>query len=155
MSPQDATLIVRPALPADAAAIAELTHRAFASQCELYGVSDLPPMSDTAQAVLDAMQRGVVLVAEEHGAIVGSVRGELVDGACQVGRLVVEPTCQGRGIGRALATAIEERFSSAQRFEIFTGHLSAGPLHLYESLGYVREREEPAGERVTLVFLCK
>lgn len=155
MSPLPDTIEIRTARAADAETIADLTRRAFTSQCELYGVWDLPPMSDTAQTVLDAMDRGVVLVAEENALIVGSVRGELRDGTCHVGRLVVEPERQGAGIGRALAREIEARFPQAARFEIFTGHLSAGPLHLYESLGYVREREVPAGEAVTLVFLGK
>lgn len=149
------TLRVRTAASADAAAIAELTHRAFTTQCELYGVTDLPPMADTAQTVLDAIERGVVLVATLGDQIVGSVRGEMLNGACLVGRLVVEPERQGAGIGRSLASEIEMRFPKAARFEIFTGHLSAGPLHLYESLGYIREREQQVSETVTLVFLGK
>ena len=146
---------IRTATAADAAAIAELTHRAFVSQCELYGVTDLPSMADTARTVLNAMGRGMVLVATLHDQIVGSVRGEMLNGVCLVGRLVVEPERQGAGIGRALASEIEMRFPKAARFEIFTGHLSAGPLHLYESLGYVREREQQVSETVTLVFLSK
>jgi len=112
-------------------------------------------MADTARTVLNAMGRGMVLVATLHDQIVGSVRGEMLNGVCLVGRLVVEPERQGAGIGRALASEIEMRFPKAARFEIFTGHLSAGPLHLYESLGYVREREQQVSETVTLVFLSK
>lgn len=148
-------ITIRPAAPGEAAAIAGLTRRAFRSQCELYGIPDLPPMSDTAETVLHAMERGVVLVALAGEAVVGSVRGEMVDGVCLVGRLVVEPDAQGAGIGRLLAEAIEARFPAAERFEIFTGHRSAGPLHLYESLGYIRERAEPVAPGLDLVFLGK
>jgi ribosomal protein S18 acetylase RimI-like enzyme len=97
-----------------------------------------------------------VLVAEDSaGAVIGSVRGEMRGGCCLVGRLVVEPELQGRGIGRALAAALEARFAQAERFEIFTGHRSAPALHLYESLGYTRERTEYVHERLDLVFLSK
>ena len=146
---------IREATPADADRIAQITRSAFASQCALYDDPDLPPMSDTAESVLEAMARGVVLVAEENDEIVGSVRGEQREGSCSVGRLVVDPARQNRGIGRLLAEAIEGCFPAAERFEIFTGHLSEGPLHLYESLGYVRERCEPVHERLSLVFLSK
>jgi len=146
---------IRTATPADAAAIADLTHRAFASQCELYGIADLPPMADTADSVRAAMIGGIVLVALDGAQIVGAVRGELREGVCHIGRLVVEPTAQRRGIGRSLAMSIEMHFPAAERFEIFTGHRSAAPLRLYESLGFRRERVEPVAPGLELVFLCK
>lgn len=147
---------IRDAAPADAAAIADLTRRAFAEQAALYQDDSLPPLSDTADTVLDAIAGGLVLVAEDtQGAIVGSVRGELRGECCLVGRLVVEPAMQGRGIGRALASALEARFEDARSFEIFTGHRSEPALHLYESLGYERVRTEPVHERLSLVYLSK
>lgn len=154
-TPHIGPIVIRTATAADAAVIADLTRRAFASQCELYGVTDLPPMADTAESVLHAIDGGVVLVATLDDRVIGSVRGEMVEGVCLVGRLVVEPELQGAGVGRALSMAIETHFPEAPRFEIFTGHLSAGPLHLYESLGYIREREQQVADEVTLVFLGK
>ena len=153
---QRAHIAVRDATPADADAIVDLTRRAFAQQAVLYEDDSLPPLQDTPETVLGAIERGVVLVAEDDdGTIVGSVRGEMRDGSCLVSRLVVEPSLQGRGLGRTLASALEERFETAGRFEIFTGHRSEPALHLYESLGYVRERTEYVHERLSLVFLGK
>lgn len=153
----DSTAItVRLAMPEDAEAIASLTRRAFAQQAALYEDDTLPPLSDTAQTVQAAMERGVVLVAEDAGGmLVGSVRGETQGERCLVGRLVVEPEQQGRGVGKALTAALEEHFADAARFELFTGHRSEPALHLYESLGYQRERVEYVHERLTLVFLAK
>ncbi len=149
-------ITIRDATPADAATIADLTRRAFAEQAELYDDDTLPPLFDTADTVLGTLERGIVLVAEDAGgALVGSVRGELRGECCLVGRLVVEPRMQGRGIGRALASALEARFEDAGSFEIFTGHRSEPALHLYDSLGYERVRTEPVHERLTLVFLSK
>ena len=151
-----AGISIRDALPADAAAIADLTHRAFAQQAALYEDDTLPPLADTAESVRVAMERGVVLVAEDGtGSLIGSVRGEMREESCLVGRLVVEPAHQGRGIGRALTSELEERFPSAACFKIFTGHRSTPALHLYESIGYLRTRTEYVHERLSLVFLEK
>jgi ribosomal protein S18 acetylase RimI-like enzyme len=150
------TFTVRDAVVADAPVIADLTRRAFAQQAAVYEDDSLPPLQDTAETVLTAIERGVVLVAEDSdGEVIGSVRGELREGCCLVGRLVVEPALQGRGLGRALASALESRFANADRFKIFTGHRSEPALHLYESLGYTRIRTEYVHERLTLVFLEK
>lgn len=156
--PTGADIKIRTAERAEAGAIADLTHRAFAQQARLYDDHTLPPLAETAESVTAEMARGVVvLVAEDRatGAIVGAVRGEMRAQTCHVGRLVVEPTRQGRGIGRALAVALERRFPRARRFSIFTGHRSEAALHLYESLGYERKREQPVHDRLRLVFLGK
>lgn len=147
---------IRDAVPADASAIADLTRRAFEGQAALYEDQTLPPLSDTASTVLEAMERGIVLVAEDTaGSVIGSVRGEMHGESCLVGRLVVEPALQGLGTGRALARELEGRFASARRFEIFTGHRSEPALRLYESLGYARGRTEYIHERLSLVFFAK
>lgn len=147
---------IREATPGDAAAIAALTHRAFAAQAALYEDDTLPPLFDTSESVLDAMEHGVVLVAEDpRGVVVGSVRGRRRGDSCLVSRLVIEPALQGHGIGRALACALEACFSDVSRFKIFTGHRSEPALRLYESLGYLRERTEFVHDNLTLVFLGK
>jgi len=154
----EAEIEIRSALAEEAWAIADLVRRAFEAQCRLYDDWTLPPMRETAQDVLDAMDFGVVLAAIADGRLVGSVRGDPVAGdqaTVEIARLAVEPEFQSRGIGRALVSAIESRFPEAERFEVFTGHLSERPLHLYESLGYHRVREEPEHEGLTLVYLEK
>lgn len=147
---------IRTANLGDAEAIADLVLRAFEAQCELYNDWTLPPMSETAETVAAAMQDGIVLVTEIKGRIVGSVRGRLRDdNIVDIGRLVVEPELQCRGLGRELARTLEARYPQASLFEIFTGHRSAGSLHLYESLGYVRVREIPLYEGLSLIYLHK
>ena len=112
-------------------------------------------MNETESSVLKALETGLVLVAEADGAIVGSVRAVEHDDATEVGRLVVEPGQEGRGIGRALVIEVEQACPSATRFEILTGHRSDRALALYESLGYKRYRTEPIHTSLELVFLAK
>jgi ribosomal protein S18 acetylase RimI-like enzyme len=74
---------------------------------------------------------------------------------CQIGRLVVEPQFQGRGIGTMLMCHIESLYPKARAFELFTGSRSEGNLRLYERLGYKRVREKVLSPSVTLVYLEK
>lgn len=140
----------------DAREILALIKRAFASVGEQYGDPHLPPLTETLEEHRAAYANGVVLKAVEDGRIIGSVQGVLrEDGTCYVARLVVEPTLQGRGIGRALATELERHFPDAVGFSLFTGHLSGETLGLYRSLGYAETHRESVSDRLTLVWMEK
>ncbi len=72
-----------------------------------------------------------------------------------IGRLIVKPESQNKGIGTRLMHAIEQRHESADRYELFTGHKSARNLHLYQKLGYDEFKRIPVDESLTMVFLEK
>lgn len=147
--------VIERAVPADAGEILALIKRAFGPVAEQYGEPSLPPLAETAAAFAGRFSDHVVLKALDGGRLVGTVLGVMDGDTCLVGRLAVDPAEQGRGIGRALATAIEAAFPQAARFELFTGHLSAETLSLYASLGYREFRREAASPRVTLIYLEK
>ena len=89
------------------------------------------------------------------GTIVGSVRGYLEGETCYIGRLIVRPEMRNQGIGTRLMKEIEARFTSAERYELFTGERSEKNLYLYARLGYLPFRVAPHTERVTVVYLEK
>ncbi len=97
----------------------------------------------------------MVFKALDGDRLVGSVRTREMDGACQVGRLIVSPQLQGRGIGTRLLRSVEAAFPLAERFELFTGSRSESNIRLYERLGYRRLREQLLSPAVTLVFMEK
>lgn len=140
---------------ADAEALLALIKRTFMGVAEQYGDYTLPPLLESTEEFRARFSDHIILKALDGDRIVGTVLGVMDGCSCLVGRLAVEPESQARGIGRALASAIEERFPDARRFELFTGHLSAETLGLYASLGYTEFRRAEASERVTLVFLEK
>lgn len=148
-------IVVRDARPDEAARVAEIIRNAFEAQCRVYDDWSLPPMQESTGTVLEAMRAGVVLVAEEPGRLIGTVRGHDVGGSVEIGRLAVEPDRHGLGIGRLLTETLETRYPDAVKFVLFTGHLSRYALSLYESLGYVRTRETPVHEHLRLVHLEK
>lgn len=141
----------------DAGEILGLIRRAFAAVAERYGDPALPPLVEPLEEHRALYATHIVLKAtDEHGAIIGTVQGELrPDGTCYVSRLAVEPALQGRGIGRSLTRELEAECPTARRLELFTGHRCNASLALYTSLGYREIRRERASELLTLVWLEK
>jgi ribosomal protein S18 acetylase RimI-like enzyme len=86
---------------------------------------------------------------------VGSVRAYEQDGTCHIGRLIVHPAHQNRGLGTRLLREVEAAFPDAERYALFTGHKSERNLYLYGKLGYREVRREPVREVLTLVHLEK
>jgi GNAT superfamily N-acetyltransferase len=143
------------ATPEDAEEILALVHAAFGPVAREYGMRSLPPLEDTLPDLLEQFRTHTILKAVEGDRIVGSVRGVMWRGTCEVGRLVVGPAFEGRGVGSALAKELEARFPDSRRFELFTGHRSGPSLHIYAKLGYVPFRLEPVSDTLQLVYLVK
>jgi GNAT superfamily N-acetyltransferase len=139
----------------DATEILALQKLAYESEARLYNDWTIPPLTQTLPSLLDEFARSVFLKAMEDDRLVGSVRAREVEGLCLIGRLVVHPECQGRGIGTLLMRHLEAAFPRAQAFELFTGSRSEGNLRLYERLGYRRNREEMLSEGISLTYLEK
>jgi ribosomal protein S18 acetylase RimI-like enzyme len=140
---------------ADAATILALQKLAYQSEAALYEDFTIPPLRQTLDELKSEIESQVVLKALVEGRLVGSVRAGLHGQSCRVGRLIVHPDFQDRGIGTRLMNEIERRFGEAERFELFTGHRSERNLHLYGKLGYRPFRRERVGERLELVYLEK
>ena len=146
---------IEPARIGDAEQILALQHLCYQAEAERYADYALPPLTQTLPSLLSEYDTHTILVARLGDRDVGSVRGRLADGSCLVGRLMVHPHVQRRGLGTRLMRAIEERFAACDRFELFTGHLSKGNLRLYQRLGYTTFREESVSARLRLVHLEK
>ena len=139
----------------DAPAILALQKLAYQSEARLYDDWTLPPLTQTLEDLREEFSASVILKATEAGRLVGSVRAREANGVCQVGRLIVHPELQGRGVGTMLLRQIEAEFPRARIFELFTGSRSEGNMRLYQRLGYLRSREKVLSPSVTLVFLEK
>src|SRR4051794_14618897 len=93
---------------ADAGEILTLQRAAYVSEAQLHGDPFLPPLVESVEQVRTMIAGSLVLKATVGARIAGSVRARFNDRTCLIGRLAVAPDLQGRGIGRALMSALEE-----------------------------------------------
>ncbi len=148
-------MMVQDAKNGDAEAILDLQKRAYRSEAALYDLETISPMTQTLDEMEADITNQVVLKAVTDGQIVGSVRAQVKDGTCHIGRLIVDPSYQNRGIGTRLMDEIEAHFAGVERFELFTGHKSARNLYLYGKLGYAPYKRERVSDALTIVYLEK
>jgi ribosomal protein S18 acetylase RimI-like enzyme len=132
--------------PGDAEEIYALQKIAYVSEAEIYNDFNIPPLAEPLEETLNAFKAYTILKAVLNGKIIGSVRGELTDDYIYIGRLMVLPPYQGRGLGKRLMHAIEAAFPHIQRFILGTGHLSERNLGLYRGLGYKEVSREPMND---------
>lgn len=135
--------------------ILELQYLAYQSEAKLFGDMDIPPLKQTIEEVGEEFAQGTVLkVVDDSGDIIGSVRAYEENGTVYIGKLIVHPKMQKRGIGTQLLLAMENEFSNF-RYELFTSTKSISNIRLYERLGYKIFKEEAVSEELKFVYLEK
>jgi phosphoribosylanthranilate isomerase len=134
--------------------ILALQKLAYQSEAELNNDFNIPPLTQTLEEIRAEFVDVLFLKVMDGGKIIGSVRAHEKDGTCHIGRLIVHPAFQNRGIGSQLLKAIEGKFD-CKRFELFTSGRSERNLYLYVKLGYREFKRVPLNEKTTLVFLEK
>lgn len=147
-------MIIEQATDSDAKAIFQLQRLAYQSEARRYNDDTLPPLVQTFEEIQSDFKKKIVFKAVTSGKIIGSVRAYVENGTCFIGRLIVDPDCRNQGIGTGLMHHIEKWFGRADRFELFTGHISKEALHLYNKLGYTEFKSEKMMAH-TLIFLEK
>lgn len=148
-------LLIVKAAPKDAEAILTLQREAYQSEARLYNDWTIPPLTQTLEELREEFRTSVVLTAVTNDSLVGAVRAHMAEGVVHIGRLIVTPAEQRKGIGSALLRNVEELFPSAARFELFTGSRSEDNIRLYRKHGYTVTHEETLSPSVTLVFMSK
>lgn len=139
----------------DAAEILDLQKIAYRSEARLNNDWTIPPLTQSLSEIELEFETKVFLKSEYEGRIIGSVRASMNAGTCLIGRLIVHPDHQGKGVGTLLMAKMETVFSHADRFELFTGTKSIDNIRLYRRLGYKEFRHENLSPNVRLVFMEK
>ncbi len=135
--------------------ILPLQKLAYQSEAKIYENYSIPPMTQSIKEIRDEFTSHVFLKAVYEKNIIGSVKAYFDDNSCFIGRLIVHPEFQGKGIGTKLMNAIEDHFSEAQRYELFTGTKSIRNICLYKRLGYKPFKEQGVNKSLTLIYMEK
>ncbi|GAA5008526.1 hypothetical protein GCM10023206_15120 [Acinetobacter puyangensis] len=96
----------------------------------------------------------MILKIEKNDHIIASGQAYIENNTCYIGRLIVHPEFQGQGLGSAILDQLEQEYSSAKRFELYTGEKSIRNLQLYQRKGYRIFKQEVLG-KTTVIFLEK
>ena len=125
----------------DLAEILQVQHMAFRREAEEFNDFDIEPMTQTIGILEEEYKTFVFLKAvNDEGKIVGSIRGYIKDGTSYIGKTLVHPDYQGKGIGTKMIGMLEE-INKAPRYEINASIRCPQNIRLYEHLGYVRFKE--------------
>jgi len=148
-------ILVERATASDAEEILALQKLAYRSEAEIYDDYKIPPLVQTLESIEKDFESQRFLKALMNGRIIGSVRAYSKEGTCYIGRLIVHPDFQNRGLGTKLMNEIERIFRTCKRFELFTGVRSEKNLCLYQKLGYKIFKTANITDQTTIVFLEK
>lgn len=149
-------MIISRAEKSDLRDILDLQYISYRSEAELYNDFTIQPLRQTIEEIEHEFENPIIIKALINGRIVGSVRASSSeDLICNIGKLIVHPEYQNRGIGTKLMVSIEDIFRHSKRFELFTGHKSEKNLYLYKKLGYKQYKSELVNDKLTLIFLNK
>ncbi len=139
----------------DLSSILELQYLAYQSEAKLNNNYSIPPLMQTLEEIKQEYEKGIVLkVIDENRSIIGSVRGYVENDTLYIGKLIVHPGHQGRGIGTQLLNEIE-KVCPQPRYELFTSDKSIRNIKLYERLGYVQYQVKQVAPNLKFIYLEK
>jgi len=148
-------MLIEQATVDNAFEILALQQRAYLSEAKIYNDFSIQPLVQTLEEVQREFESHTVFKTVWEGAIIGSVRALLRQGTCHIGKLIVHPAAQNQGIGSALMRHLDDYYSQAARFELFTGEKSLRNLYLYRKLGYIEYKRQQTNDNLWFVYLAK
>lgn len=135
--------------------ILALQYLAYQSEAKLHNNSLIQPLLETLEELTEEYENGILLKAiEDNDMIVGSVRGYVENNTLFIGKLMVHPKHQDKGIGSQLLLTIEQ-LCPEYRYELFTSEKSTKNLQFYETRGYHRYMEKLVTPEFKLIYLEK
>ena len=138
----------------DAEEILRLQYAAYQSEAVLNNDFTIQPLTQTIDELRAEYETRIVLKATLDNKIIGSVRAYAEGDTVYIGKLIVHPDHQGKGLGKRLLAMIESKFLN-KRYELHTSQKSERNLHIYEKAGYKRFKEETSDSGLTFIYLEK
>ena len=148
-------MIILRAQREDLVEILALQKECYLQEAAIYEDYKIPPLLQTMESIEADFEKAIFLKAVKNEQIIGSVRAYKEARVCQIGRLIVHPKFQNKGLGKQLMKAIGKEFSEASSYELFTGHRSIKNLKFYQKLGYQEFQRKRIHDNLELVYLKK
>lgn len=139
----------------DCAAILDIQKNAYLSEATLLDDFTIPPLQQSIDHIKAECRQQSFFKAVEQNTIIGAVRAYSEQGTCFIGKLIVTPEKQNRGVGKNLLRYAEGVFSQCSRYELFTSEKSTKNMYIYENSGYRIYHTKKISEKLTLVYLEK
>ena len=142
--------MIRPAIEADAEAVAAIAQAAFEHYIPRIGVPPIPMLLDYPAAI----RSGKVWVAINGAVVAGFVVLEDEPDALLLDVLAVSPAVQGRGIGSLLLAFVETeaRTRGYTAISLYTNEAMTENLTYYPRHGYVETGRETVADRHRVFF---
>jgi GNAT superfamily N-acetyltransferase len=148
-------MLIVAATASDLRQILDLQYLAWQSEAKLLNNHHIQPLRQTYEELEQEFKEGIMLKAlGEDGGIIGSVRAHTGGDTLFIGKLMVHPAHQRKGIGSLLLRQIET-VSPMPRYELFTSKKSISNIRLYEKHGYRIYQEVPSSSDITFVYMEK
>ena len=149
-------LEVRLVEPADAGELFTLQRACWVQEQQANPGVPIPALEESLEDLQRWIAADTVLVVRSAGRLVGAVRARLrsrPDGdVWDIGRLMVAPDLQGRGLGRWMLERVQEAAPpDARSLGVITGARSVDNLRMYHRAGFrpLREQPDPRLTRLT------
>lgn len=144
----------------DAGELLTLQRAAYVTEAQAHNDPALPPLVESLDELVRAVSSpgvSVFGIRDGTGRLVAAVRVHNRRGTCcEVGRLVVAPDRQGRGLGTRLLAYVEGVLAcDVVEMTLFTGERSIGNLRLYRRLGFRETHRVPTGRGYSMIFFSK
>lgn len=120
--------------------ILQMQYAAFHEEAEAFSDYSIEPLSQTKDDLLREFSYRVFLKAVHNGRIIGSVRVHTNGDTLYIGKLIVQPDCQNKGLGRRLLCAAESLFPHI-RCELNAAKRMDKNTKLYMHCGYTPFKE--------------
>ena len=139
----------------DLPAILELQKLAFISEAQIHNNFKIQPLVQTLEEIQKEFENWTILkLTDEQQKIIGSIRVHEEKTRVQIGKLIVHPAVQNKGLGSRLLKEIEEMHPN-KTFELFTSSKSEKNLWLYKKNGYREVKRQIGLDGLEFVFLEK
>lgn len=139
----------------DLRAILDLQRLCYHENAVRYDDFNILPLTQSIDDLEKEYATCTILKATDQDKIVGSIRAFEKEGTCFIGRVIVHPEFQNKGIGMQLMEEAELAFKYVDRYELFTGYRDDKNLYFYKKLGYHPFKQVKISDQLTIIFLDK